>query len=83
MVRIMDEKVIYSDDAKSTVAIATALQPLLLHALTAKINPYMCTKLLTFFNQTLFAHQGVANVHSVRAIMGRNHGCVHSAMLSS
>ena len=53
MVRRQDENVIYSDDAKSTVAIATALQPILLHSLTAKINPYMCTKLLTFINQTL------------------------------
>eukprot|EP01035_Chromulina_nebulosa_P029685 gene29685-39367_t len=51
---IIDVDIVYSDDAKSTVAIATAIKPILLHALTSKTNPFMYTQILIFLN-TVFS----------------------------
>ena len=45
---VFSDDVIYSDDAKSAVVIANAIKPVLLHALTTKINPAMYAQVIEF-----------------------------------
>ena len=46
------DDIVYSDDAKSTVAIATAIKPILLHLLTFKINPFMLAMTLSLLSKS-------------------------------